>query len=216
MPWGRRAGIADDEFEQRLTVFRLDGLIATGQLTEASTGHSTPRHSASTRPGPTTSWSPCGLVLRRARPGAVRLRRQPATGVHDRHHQQLRRRRPPRGGQARYGFEQLVDEIVYSHEVGLAKPDPRIYALACDRLGVEPAELVFVDDVAMIVDSANRFGLQAVLHTGDSARTIAEVRALLARSAAPDGWPPSAPTRDGETGLVGEHHELGSVPRLTA
>ena len=35
--------------------------------------------------------------------------------------------------QAAYGFEDLVDEIVYSHEAGISKPDPRIYALVCSR-----------------------------------------------------------------------------------
>lgn len=48
--------------------------------------------------------------------------------------------------QAAYGFEDLVDEIVYSHECGMSKPDPGIYALTCERLGVEPAQMVFLDD----------------------------------------------------------------------
>ena len=39
--------------------------------------------------------------------------------------------------QAAYGFEDLVDEIIYSHECGMSKPDPGIYALACERLRVE-------------------------------------------------------------------------------
>jgi putative hydrolase of the HAD superfamily len=33
--------------------------------------------------------------------------------------------------QAAYGFEDLVDEIVHTHEVGMSKPDPQIYALVC-------------------------------------------------------------------------------------
>jgi epoxide hydrolase-like predicted phosphatase len=48
--------------------------------------------------------------------------------------------------QAAYGFEDLVDEVVYSHEAGMGKPDPRIYALVCARLGVQPGEMVFLDD----------------------------------------------------------------------
>src|SRR6516225_5468353 len=48
--------------------------------------------------------------------------------------------------QAAYGFADLVDDIVYSHEARMSKPDPRIYALACARLGVEPGETVFLDD----------------------------------------------------------------------
>ena len=42
--------------------------------------------------------------------------------------------------QAAYGFENLCDVIVYSHEVGCMKPDPRIYQVACERLGVAPED----------------------------------------------------------------------------
>src|SRR5579862_9459014 len=48
--------------------------------------------------------------------------------------------------QQAYGFEDLVDAVVYSHECGMSKPDPAIYALACQRLGVSPAQVVFLDD----------------------------------------------------------------------
>ena len=43
--------------------------------------------------------------------------------------------------QAAYGFGDLVDEIVYSHECGMPKPDPGIYALVCERLQADPAEI---------------------------------------------------------------------------
>src|SRR5579884_3762163 len=46
--------------------------------------------------------------------------------------------------QERYHFAEMVDFIIYSHEVGLAKPDPRIYALTRKRLGVQPHEIVFL------------------------------------------------------------------------
>jgi hypothetical protein len=64
----------------------------------------------------------------------------------------------------RYDLPSLVDDVVYSHEVGLAKPDPAAYLLSCARLGVEPAEAVFVDDVPVNVDAAAELGLQALLH----------------------------------------------------
>jgi epoxide hydrolase-like predicted phosphatase len=80
--------------------------------------------------------------------------------------------------QARYRFEQLVDDIVYSHEVGLVKPDPKIYELACQRLGVAPDELVFVDDTQICVDGAAAVGIHAVLHES-TPTTIARVRGLL-------------------------------------
>src|SRR6478672_9996080 len=76
--------------------------------------------------------------------------------------------------QAAYGFEDLVEEIVYSHECGMSKPDPRIYALACERLGVLPGETVFVDDYAPNVAAAREAGLHGVHHTVN-AMTIAEI-----------------------------------------
>ncbi|MFI1920077.1 HAD family hydrolase [Nocardia sp. NPDC020380] len=79
---------------------------------------------------------------------------------------------------AAYGFEELVDEIVYSHEVGMTKPDPEIYLLACRRLGVEPGEAVFVDDSEMAVTGAESVGITAILHESN-ARTISTLDALL-------------------------------------
>ncbi|PKH41780.1 putative hydrolase of the HAD superfamily [Nocardioides alpinus] len=63
-----------------------------------------------------------------------------------------------------HGFEDVTDEIVYSHEVGLAKPDPAAYELTTRRLGVEPREVVFLDDVEANVAAARAFGWHAVLH----------------------------------------------------
>jgi epoxide hydrolase-like predicted phosphatase len=83
--------------------------------------------------------------------------------------------------QARYGFEELVDTIIYSHEVGLAKPDPRTYELTCKRLGVSPDEMVFLDNTPAIVESAREFGIRAVLHES-TPRSIAEINALLAET----------------------------------
>ncbi|HSE07963.1 MAG TPA: HAD family phosphatase [Nocardioidaceae bacterium] len=82
--------------------------------------------------------------------------------------------------QRRYGFEQLVDVIVYSHEVGLAKPNPAVFRLTEQYLGVEPDEIVFLDDHDGHVEAARLLGWHAVHHrsTPDS---IAEVRRLLDR-----------------------------------
>jgi len=81
--------------------------------------------------------------------------------------------------QAAYGFEDLVDEIVYSHESGMAKPDPQIYALVCERLGARPAETVFLDDVKQNVAGARDVGLHAV-HYRDNAQAIGEIKKLFA------------------------------------
>jgi len=80
--------------------------------------------------------------------------------------------------QAAYGFEDLVDEIVYSHESGMSKPDARIYALVCERLGVRPEETVFVDDADRCVEGACRAGLHAICFR-DNAQAIGEVEKLF-------------------------------------
>jgi epoxide hydrolase-like predicted phosphatase len=82
--------------------------------------------------------------------------------------------------QAAYGFEDLVDEIVYSHECGMSKPDPRIYTLACERLAVEPARMVFLDDFEPYVAGARAAGIHVVLYR-DNAQAIGEIEKLLAR-----------------------------------
>jgi putative hydrolase of the HAD superfamily len=56
-----------------------------------------------------------------------------------------------------------LDELVFSCDVGLSKPDPRIYEIACERLGVEPAECLFVGDGANDeLPGAERVGMAAV------------------------------------------------------
>jgi HAD superfamily hydrolase (TIGR01549 family) len=81
--------------------------------------------------------------------------------------------------QAAYGFEDLVDEIVYCHECGVSKPDPGIYALACERLQVKPAQVVFLDDYEPCVEGARRAGIHAVLYQ-DNAQAINDIEHLLA------------------------------------
>ena len=81
--------------------------------------------------------------------------------------------------QAAYGFGDLVEEIVYSHEAGFSKPDPRIYALICTRLNVRPGEMIFLDDVEMCVAGAREAGIHAIRYQ-DNAQAIAEIEKLLA------------------------------------
>jgi putative hydrolase of the HAD superfamily len=61
-------------------------------------------------------------------------------------------------------FADLFDATVFSCSVGLRKPDPRIYRLAFEKLGVEPEETIFVGDGANDeLAGAQRVGMQAVL-----------------------------------------------------
>jgi FMN phosphatase YigB (HAD superfamily) len=82
--------------------------------------------------------------------------------------------------QAAYRFGDLVDEIIYSHECGMSKPDPGIYALACERLQAEPAQMVFVDDAEPCVAAARQAGIQAVLYR-DNAQAVRDIENLLAQ-----------------------------------
>jgi putative hydrolase of the HAD superfamily len=77
-----------------------------------------------------------------------------------------------------YGFEDMCDVVVYSHEEGMKKPDRRIYEIACRRLGVAPREAVFLDDTPECVEGARRAGMHAI-HFVSNAHAIAELEALL-------------------------------------
>ncbi|MFI6660545.1 HAD family hydrolase [Streptomyces sp. NPDC050523] len=70
----------------------------------------------------------------------------------------------------------VADEVVISAEVGIRKPSRRIYAMACERLGVDLEEAVMIDDLQQNLDGAARIGIGGVLHTSaaDTRRQLAE------------------------------------------
>jgi epoxide hydrolase-like predicted phosphatase len=76
-------------------------------------------------------------------------------------------------------LEELFDAWVISSQVGLRKPDPAIYELAAERIGLPPEACVFVDDLPGNLKPARALGMATVLHRGDAAATLAEVAALL-------------------------------------
>ena len=69
---------------------------------------------------------------------------------------------------------ELFDAVVISGEVGMRKPTPEIYTLAAERIGLEPAQCVFVDDLRFNLDPAAELGMTTILHR-DSEQTIAEL-----------------------------------------
>ncbi|MFF8599945.1 HAD family hydrolase [Streptomyces sp. NPDC015232] len=79
---------------------------------------------------------------------------------------------------SRYRFDTLVEEIVYSHEIGIEKPDLRAFEAACATLEVRPENCLFIDDVPVNVEAAREAGMQAHLFE-DNARTIARIAAHL-------------------------------------
>jgi HAD superfamily hydrolase (TIGR01509 family) len=67
------------------------------------------------------------------------------------------------------GLPSLFDEMILSHEVGLLKPDPAIFELACRRLGVTPPETIFVADGGFgELDAAHRLGIFSIMLEQDN------------------------------------------------
>lgn len=75
-------------------------------------------------------------------------------------------------------FPTLFDELVISGEEGVRKPEQRIYDIALERMGLDAAELVFVDDLPGNLKPARAMGIATVVHR-DAATTIAELEDLL-------------------------------------
>lgn len=84
-------------------------------------------------------------------------------------------------GVARYPrglLEDLFDGVVISGAEGMRKPAPEMYVLGAQRIGVEPQECVFVDDLPFNLDPARELGM-AVIHHSDTRATVAELERLL-------------------------------------
>jgi putative hydrolase of the HAD superfamily len=84
-------------------------------------------------------------------------------------------------GAGRYdrdSFPELFDGVVISGEVGLHKPQPEIFRLGAERIGLPPEECVFVDDLRENCAGAEAVGMTAVLHRGADS-TLPELERLL-------------------------------------
>ncbi|NKZ05882.1 HAD-IA family hydrolase [Actinomadura latina] len=77
--------------------------------------------------------------------------------------------------EARHGaLLDRFDALVYSCRIGVAKPDPRAYEICAERLGVEPADVLFFDDTERNIVAAREAGMRAELFTGpDQVRALA-------------------------------------------
>ncbi len=73
-------------------------------------------------------------------------------------------------------FDELFDDVVDSHEVGVRKPNPEIYQLALARLGADASTTAFLDDVLSNVTAAEGVGMRAVVVDEDPAAAVATVR----------------------------------------
>lgn len=73
---------------------------------------------------------------------------------------------------------ELFDAVVISGDVGMHKPEPEIFTLGATRIGIPPAECVFVDDLRENCAGANAVGMSAILHRGADS-TLPQAERLL-------------------------------------
>jgi putative hydrolase of the HAD superfamily len=72
----------------------------------------------------------------------------------------------------------LFDDMVFSYEVGLAKPDERIFRLSLERLGAAPEQAVFIDDIESYVAAAMQIGMKGV-HYQDFAQCKRDLEKII-------------------------------------
>ena len=77
-------------------------------------------------------------------------------------------------------FDDAFDVMIISAEVGVMKPDPRIYQVALEQLDMAPAEAVFLDDFIWNVEGARAAGMQAI-HFTQPEQALDELKQLLAK-----------------------------------
>lgn len=75
----------------------------------------------------------------------------------------------------------LFDAVLESRVLGVRKPDPRFYELACDAVGVRPDESVFLDDLGVNLKPARALGMHTIKVT-DPDEALAELGAMLGLS----------------------------------
>ena len=70
------------------------------------------------------------------------------------------------------------DEIFISAEMGLAKPDPKIYEMVIEKLGIAPEEIFFIDDFIENIEAARKLGIQTI-HFQERDVVMGELREML-------------------------------------
>ena len=74
----------------------------------------------------------------------------------------------------------LFDHVIESSKAGVRKPEPRIYELMCQTLGVAPTACVYIDDLGINLKPALAMGMRTIkVPFGDAAPAIAELEAIL-------------------------------------
>ncbi|MET9340193.1 MULTISPECIES: HAD family hydrolase [unclassified Nonomuraea] len=78
----------------------------------------------------------------------------------------------------RDGWDEVFDAVVISGEIGMRKPEPRIFEHALDLIGLRGPECVFIDDFEINIVAARELGIGVIHHTTPDT-TIAELETLL-------------------------------------
>jgi putative hydrolase of the HAD superfamily len=128
---------SEEEFGERFG--ELLGIERRGDLVERMFGHVRPEHAMLE-------------AVRRARAQGVRtglVSNSMGVGRYD-----------------RSAFPELFDGVVISGDEGMHKPQPKIFRLGAERVGLAPAECVFVDDLRENCEGAEAVGMTPVLHRG--------------------------------------------------
>ena len=83
-----------------------------------------------------------------------------------------------RGRYDRDAFPEMFDGVVISGEVGLHKPEPEIFRMGAEKVGLPPEDCVFVDDLKENCAGAAAVGMTPILHRGANT-TLPELERLL-------------------------------------
>jgi putative hydrolase of the HAD superfamily len=76
------------------------------------------------------------------------------------------------------GVIELFDEVIESSKEGIRKPDRAIYSLACDRMQVDPREVVYLDDLGVNLKPARDMGMSTIKVISES-QAISDLSAVL-------------------------------------
>jgi epoxide hydrolase-like predicted phosphatase len=174
--WAVRLGLAADEFAQR-----IDGLWSGGDIGEVTlaeierrTADALDLDDGALLELMNDAWAEYLGSLNRPLAEFFRsLRPSLGTGILSNSFVGARERE-----QDAYGFQDMCDTIVYSHEVGHLKPEPAAYRIVCEHLGVAPGEVLFLDDVQANVDGARAVGMRAITFS-DTSQAISSIEAQI-------------------------------------
>ena len=75
-------------------------------------------------------------------------------------------------------FDDAFDKMIISAEVGAAKPEPKIFQIALEQLGVRPKEAVFVDDFLINIEGCEKVGIKGI-HFKDPGSALQQLKKLL-------------------------------------